>query len=97
MRVPPFLTSVDKRVAQCNEAVRITEGRPSLVERLGVCDDERQLILVENWRPRHFRPEMRWYRQHPAAILRVPVGDVILDFQVQLVDGRLEKCGGGQY
>jgi hypothetical protein len=97
MGVAPFRPAMHEGIAQCYQAVGIAKGRSSFVERLGVSNDQRELVFVQDWRSCNRRPEVCRYGENATAITRVTVHDVILDFQVQFVDGRFQKGGRRQY
>jgi hypothetical protein len=95
--IAPLGPAMHERVSQGDEAVGITEWRSSFVEWLGIGHDQGKLVLVQDWGPGHRGPEMCRNGQHATTSARVAVGHVILDLEVQLVDGCLEKGRGGEY
>ncbi len=97
VRVAPLLPSVNQRVAQCNQPIRLAKRRSTFVEWLRVGYRQGQLILVKDWWPRHRRPEVCRNREHALPSASTFIRDVTLHFQVQLVDGRLQECGRGQH
>lgn len=97
MLIAPLRPAMHQGVPQGDQAISVTERGPSLVERFGVGHDEGELVLVKDRGPGRVRPEMRRNGQHSPSPAGVAVGHVILDFEVQLIDRRLEEGSRGQY
>ncbi len=96
MGVSPLGPAVNQGVAKGDQAICFAERGATLIERFRVRDDECQLILMEYGRPGDGRPEMGGNREHPSLVLRVSVGDMVLDLEVQFVDRRLEEGRRGK-
>jgi hypothetical protein len=90
--IAPLGPAMHERVSQSDEAVGIPERRSSFVERFGIGHDQGELVLVQDWGPGHRGPEMCRNGQHATTPTRVAVGHVILDLEVQLIDGCPRKA-----
>ena len=82
MRIAPFGTAINERVAKRDQSVGFTEWRSPLIERLGVRNNQGKLVFVKDGRSPDLGPEVRRHRKHSLTSNTASVRDVTLHFQV---------------